>query len=75
VLAAESSAYRAKLPRDNAFHLMNTLPIVLGEAAPIVLDFRASAADEDFADVNHLSPAGKARMTERLAKALKPYLE
>ena len=75
VLAAESSAYRAKLPPDNAFHLMHTLPNLLGEAAPIVLDFRSSFADEDFHDLNHLSPAGKARMTERLAKALKPYLK
>jgi hypothetical protein len=75
VLAPESSAYRAKLPPDDAFHLMHTLANVLGEAAPVVLDFRASAADEDFEDVNHLNPAGKVRMTERLAKAVKPYLK
>jgi len=74
VLPAESSAYRAKLPPDNAFHLMHTLVSVLGDAAPVVIDFRASFADEDFLDVNHLSPAGKVRMTGRLAKALKPYL-
>jgi len=75
VLAPESSAYRAKLPTDNAFHLEHTLSEVLGEAAPVVLDFRASAPDQDFANVNHLNPEGRVRMTERLATALKPYIE
>jgi hypothetical protein len=74
MLVPESPAYRAKLPPDNAFHLTHTLRNVLGEAAPVVLDFRASAADEDFRDVNHLNGDGRVRMTERLAKALKPYL-
>ena len=75
VLAPESSAFRSQAaPPDNAFHLTHTLPKLLGEAAPVVLDFRASAPDEDFRDVNHLNPEGRVRMTERLAKALKPYL-
>jgi hypothetical protein len=75
MLVPESPAYRAKLPPDNAFHLEHTLCDVLGEAAPVVLDFRASAPDEDFRDVNHLNAEGRIRMTQRLAKALKPCLK
>lgn len=75
MLVPESSAYRAELPPDNAFHLTHTLRDVLGEAAPVVLDFRASAPDEGFRDVNHLNGEGRVRMTQRLAKALKPYLK
>jgi hypothetical protein len=74
MLVPESPAYRAKLPPDNAFHLTHTLRNVLGEAAPVILDFRASADDEEFRDVNHLNGDGRVRMTERLAKALKSYL-
>jgi hypothetical protein len=75
VVAPESSNHRAIVPPTEAFHLTHTLPQVLGEAAPVVLDFRVTAPDEDFRDYIHLTEAGRARMTERLAKALKPYLK
>jgi hypothetical protein len=74
-LVPERSDYRAKLPPNNAFHLTHTLRDFLGEAAPTVLDFRSSAPDDDFRNVNHLNAKGRARMTNRLSQALKPYLE
>jgi hypothetical protein len=74
VLIPESSTYRAKLPPDAAYHLTHTLPKVLGEAAPVVLDYRSVASDDEFYNINHLSSQGRIRMTKRLADALKPYL-
>ena len=74
VLAPETSIYRAELPPGNAFHITHTLKDVLGEAAPVVLDFRSSFADDLFKNVNHLSPTGRVEMTARLAKVLKQYL-
>jgi hypothetical protein len=48
---------------------------VLGDAAPVVFDFRSDFADHYFENVNHLNPAGKVVMTSKLAVVLKQYLK
>ncbi len=75
LLVPESSAYRAKLPPNRAEHLMTTLPRVLGDAAPVILDYREVAPDEDFININHLSPQGRINLTRRLARDLGTYLK
>ena len=75
VLVPESSGYRARLPGSAADHLERTLVDALGDAAPVVLDFREAAPDDDFIDVNHLSPRGREHLSHRLAGAMKSVLE
>jgi hypothetical protein len=75
LLVPESSAYRAKLPANRAEHLMTTLPRLLGDAAPVILDYREVAPDADFININHLSPQGRINLTKRLARDLKAYLK
>jgi hypothetical protein len=75
VFVPESAVYRAKLPSDAAYHFTNTLRTTLGDAAPVVLDFRDAAPDEDFHDVNHLNRDGRLHFSKRLARAIKPYLQ
>ena len=75
LLVPESSPYRAKLPPNRAEHLTTTLSRVLGDAAPVILDYREVAPDEDFINVNHLNPQGRINLTRRLARDLRSYLK
>ena len=74
VFVPESSTGRARLPASATDHFTHTLAEALGEAAPVILDFREAAPDEDFIDVNHLSPEGREHFSHRLAEALKESL-
>jgi hypothetical protein len=71
VFVPESSSYRARLPKSAADHFKGALTDALEEAAPMIFDFRESAPDEDFDDVNHLNSAGREHLSHRLAEALK----
>jgi hypothetical protein len=74
VFVPESSSYRARLPNTATDHFKGALTDALGEAAPMIFDFRESAPDEDFTDVNHLNPTGREHLSHRLAETLKRSL-
>jgi hypothetical protein len=75
VLVPESGPLRARLPADEDFHLTHTLRDVLGSAAPVILDYRTIAPDEEFHDPAHLNRKGIDRFTRTLAAGLRPYVE
>jgi hypothetical protein len=71
----ESKRFRDRLPPESEYHLTHTLRKSLGPAAPVFLDFRTIAAEDQFHDPSHVNRAGKEHLTRSLAGALKPYLE
>jgi hypothetical protein len=74
VFVPESSMCRAKLPASAIDHFTHTLAETLDEAAPVIFDYREAAPDQDFIDVNHLSPEGRAHFSPRLAAAMRQSL-
>jgi hypothetical protein len=75
VFVPESRLFRANLPPDDDYHFTHTLMETLGPAAPLVLNFRDFAPDEEFHDLVHLNEVGLSHFTRGLADRLKPYLE
>jgi hypothetical protein len=75
VLVPESKRLRDALPPDAGERLTDTIREMLGSDAPIVLDFRDIAPEDEFEDPAHVNAAGITRFTRTLAEALKPYLE
>ncbi len=74
VLVPESAPYRERLPANAADPILQGFPRDLGEAAPVVLDYRKLLPETEFADVNHPNHNGRIVETRRLARDLRASL-
>ena len=69
-LFPEAGRRRVAAPPEFLRTTEEALHRAFGASAPPILDFRDAMPDDDFFDLSHLNPTGRAAFTDRLGRAL-----